>query len=111
MEQTPNLTLGQSLYGESRLAEAEETFRRVIGEEPENPDGHFRLGLVLKDEAKLSDARAALGRGLALSEERGLPLRSRSILPTMKLISASAGSHWRAVTGPRPSDISRRRCA
>ena len=63
------MQLGQRLYDEGRLAEAEEMFRRTIAEEPGNPDGHFWLGLVLKDEAKLADARAAFENGLALRED------------------------------------------
>ena len=68
MEESPSLKLGRGFYDEGRLTEAEAIFRRVIAEEPGNPDGHFWLGLVLKDEAKLADARAAFEKGLALCE-------------------------------------------
>lgn len=72
MERPPSLTLGQRLYDEGRLAEAEEAFRQAISEEPENPVGHFWLGLVLKDEAKLGDARTAFEKALALREREPL---------------------------------------
>jgi tetratricopeptide (TPR) repeat protein len=69
VERTPSLTLGQRLYDEGRLADAEEAFRRAIAEEPGNPDGHLWLWRLLRDEARLAHARAALQKGLALRED------------------------------------------
>lgn len=53
-----NLDLGRLMLSrKGGLAQAEQNFRTVITAEPENPEGHYHLGLVLRMKDRSDEAR------------------------------------------------------
>lgn len=50
-------------------ADAEELYREAIGQAPDQAAGFFGLGLLLKDQGRLEEARQAFEKGVALEEQ------------------------------------------
>src|SRR5262249_22207828 len=62
---TPALRLGEALLEQGQPAEAEEQFRRVLGQEPDNPSAHRGPGRAALTRGALADSREQLGRAAA----------------------------------------------
>jgi tetratricopeptide (TPR) repeat protein len=57
---TPPLRLGEALLQQGQPAEAEEQFRRVLGQEPDNPYARLGLGRAAMARGALADSREQL---------------------------------------------------
>lgn len=57
---------GIALLAQGRLEEARAEFARVIAQEPEHAEAHYRLGYVLSLQGRLEEASACCERALAL---------------------------------------------
>lgn len=61
--------LGVALEAAERVSDAEQSYRRALAMEPENPDAHLGLGHVLERLGRLEEAKQSTLKALALKSQ------------------------------------------
>ena len=94
---------GWRLWGQRKLAEAEEKFRQAVGKDPTNAHAWNGLGWAQQNQGKRADAKGSFGKCLALDPKQAGALNGLAWIAKMENRTAEALGYWKKAVEILPS--------